>query len=116
MTAEVKNNFTKMYADLIVRRIFMDIAGNNRRLNKARATESANKSDARSVRTQRHWQVARTVDLCLEEIEKKQMQLAEMDYLTNWSDNLHQERYKFVQKYPEILEEYESSYKWRVEA
>ncbi|EMN0581708.1 DUF1140 family protein, partial [Enterococcus faecium] len=33
-------------------------------------------------------------------------QMRELDRQTNWSKKLHQDRFKFVEKYKEILEEY----------
>ncbi|WP_146089585.1 DUF1140 family protein, partial [Enterococcus faecium] len=33
-------------------------------------------------------------------------QMRELDRQTNWSKKLHQDRFKFVEKYREILNEY----------
>lgn len=105
----------KAYQDILIRKIFQKIASYEKRLNNARKTETDNKQTYSAVCSQRHWQASATIDLCLKEIERLQLELVEMDELTNWSDNLHQDRYKFVEKYPTVLENYESSYKWRVE-
>lgn len=63
-----------------------------------------------SVRTQRHWQAVATVDLCIGETKKKYEALIELDKQVNWSRNLHQDRYKFVEKYPDILKTYYENY------
>lgn len=96
-------DFTKNYAPLIVKDIFKEIRSYSKQLERARKTELDNKSDARSVRSQRHWKASATVDLCLREIDSLYERLAVLNYQVNWSDDFHQDRYKFTEKYPEIM-------------
>ncbi|CRH23016.1 conserved hypothetical protein [Carnobacterium maltaromaticum] len=103
-------DFTKNYAPLIVKDIFKEIRSYNKQLERARKTELDNKSDARSVRSQRHWKASATVDLCLREIDSLYERLAVLDSRASWSHDLHQDRYKFTEKYPEIMGKYKEGY------
>lgn len=58
------------------------------------------------VRTSRHWKAAANIEFYYKEIQKGFDQMRELDWQTNWSKKLHQDRFKFVEKYREILDEY----------
>ncbi|HAQ6619437.1 TPA: DUF1140 family protein, partial [Enterococcus faecium] len=46
------------------------------------------------------------IEFYYNEIQKGFDQMRELDRQTNWSKKLHQDRFKFVEKYREILNEY----------
>ncbi len=104
-------NFTRLHSALISKEIFKEISRYKKRLEKSRKTELENKESANSVRTQRHWQASATTDLCIREIENKYSALKELDDQTSWSSYLHQDRFSFVNKYADILEEYQDKYR-----
>ncbi|MGN8982532.1 DUF1140 family protein [Enterococcus villorum] len=58
------------------------------------------------ARTMRHWRAAANDEFYYKEIQKGFDQMHELDKQTGWSQKLHQDRFKFVEKYKEILDEY----------
>ncbi len=56
------------------------------------------------MRSSRHWKAAANIEFYYNEIQKGFDQMRELDKQTNWSQKLHQDRFKFVEKYKEILE------------
>lgn len=100
------NNFAKMYVALIAKEVFKEINSYEKQYDRAMKRELENKSDASSVRSQRHWKASATVDLCIKQIGELYGRLAELDKQTNWSSNLHQDRFKFIEKYPQIIKKY----------
>lgn len=104
-------NFTKKFAPLIAKEIIKEINSTAMQLIKYRNKEMENKKDYNSVRSQRHWKAVAAVELSLARIKELYHQLVDLDNQTGWSDDLHQDRYKFKNKYPSVINEYISSYK-----
>lgn len=63
------------------------------------------------ARTMRHWRAAANNEFYYAEIQKGFEMMRELDQQTNWSQKLYQDRFKFVEKYREILEEYKEDSK-----
>ena len=61
---------------------------------------------AAEVGTSRHWSAVRGMEQSQEEMDTSIEQLLAMDEITQWSRKLHQDRYKFVQKYDIAMEKY----------
>lgn len=107
----MENNFTKKYAPLIAKEIFKEIALCEKRLIKYRQKELENKMEYHSVRSQRHWKAAAAVDFSIDRINKLYLQLIDLDNQTGWSNNLNQDRFKFVEKYPDVIKNHKSNLK-----
>ena len=102
-------DFTLLYSDLILKELFRKIATRTKAKIKSEKTRSENA--IHSVTTQRHWQAAAKSELHYKEIVKGYEQMRGLDNQTNWSGKLNQERFKFIEKYPDILKRYEDFYK-----
>ena len=83
------------YSDIILKKIMMKIQ-----------KDKKSKERGSGVRTSRHWKAAANIEFYYKEIQKGFDQMRELDRQTNWSKKLHQDRFKFVEKYREILDEY----------
>ena len=102
-------DFTLLYSDLILKDLFRKIA--TRTKAKIKSEETRSENAIHSVTTQRHWQAAAKSEMHYKEIVKGYEQMRGLDNQTNWSGKLNQERFKFIEKYPDILKRYEDFYK-----
>lgn len=59
-----------------------------------------------SVRTSAYWKSVGNAEFYIKEIYQKLSALSEMDRLFRWSEHLHQEPLKFIEKYPRVMEKY----------
>ena len=59
-----------------------------------------------SVRTSAYWKSVGNAEFYIKETYQKLSALAEMDRLFRWSERLHQEQLKFIEKYPRVMEKY----------
>ena len=59
-----------------------------------------------SVRTSAHWKSVGNAEFYIKETYQKLSALAEIDRLFHWSERLHQEQLKFIEKYPRVMEKY----------
>lgn len=103
-------NFTKLYADMILKKLMQEINSKQKQLWGARQRELELKQTAADVRTQKHWQTSAWVDLLIKEIETGYQRLHDLDEQTDWMLNVFngQDRFKFVkEKYSHILKEYD---------
>ena len=106
---EPKTDFTTLYSGFILKDIVKNISKNEKSKVKAEQVKSDNA--IHSVTTQRHWQAAAKSEHLYKEIVKGYNQMKELDDLTSWSSKLIQDRFKFLSKYPEIMNRYEVFYK-----
>lgn len=64
-----------------------------------------NKADEMaSHTTQKYWQTHNKIEQCEKEMRVIIEELNELDNLYKWRSNLHQERFNFITKEPELLE------------
>lgn len=70
---------------------------------------ASNTSYNAEVGTSRYWKAISSMELAQFEFDDYMKQLKFMDNLTQWSEKLHQERYKFVEKYDIVMEKYKLS-------
>lgn len=54
--------------------------------------------------TQKYWQTHNKIEQCEKEMRVIIEELNELDNLYKWRTNLHQERFNFITKEPELLE------------
>ena len=94
--------------DLLLRHAHLIVKSLLQRLDKAykRFLKFSNTSLAAEISTSRHWSAVRGMEQSQEEMDSCIEQLLAMDEITQWSDKLHQDRYKFVQKYDIAMEKY----------
>lgn len=59
---------------------------------------------ASGVRSSAHWKSVASFQQCYAERERLYEELKELNDLTNFLANLHQDRYKFIDKYQNIIE------------
>lgn len=102
-------DFTLLYSSLILKDIVKDISKHEKAKVKAELVRSENA--IHSVTTQRHWQAAARAEHLYTETVKGYRRMKELDKLTNWSSKLNQERFSFLNKYPEVMKRYEEFYK-----
>lgn len=107
------NDFVKLYVALIAKEIFKEINSYEKQYSRALKTEIENKANANSVRSQRHWKASATVDLCIKQLDQLYGRLVELDRQANWSSYLHQERFKFIEKYPKVIKKYMDVYEFK---
>lgn len=94
------------YSDIILKKIMMKIQKDKKAKERAELVKLEMAETAAGVRSSRHWKAAANSEFYYKEIQEGFDQMCELDRQTNWSKRLHQDRYKFVEKYKEILEEY----------
>lgn len=58
------------------------------------------------VSTNQYWKAVEGMEQTQLELQKLLDELVLMDEYTQWSEKLHQDRYKFVQKYDVVFEKY----------
>ena len=69
----------------------------------------SNTSNEAEVGTSRYWKEVATAEKTQREIKGLIEQLKAMDEYTQWSEKLHQDRYKFIEKYDIVMEKYKLS-------
>ena len=66
----------------------------------------SNTSYEAEVGTSRYWKAVSGMEQTQLELDQLISELAAMDEYTRWSEKLHQDRYKFVEKYDIAMEKY----------
>lgn len=94
------------YSDIILKKIMMKIQKDKKAKERAEIVKLEMAETGSGVRTSRHWKAAANIEFYYEEMQKGFQQMKELDEQTNWSQKLHQDRFKFIEKYKEILDEY----------
>lgn len=94
------------YSDIILKKIMMKIQKDKKSKERAELVKLEMAETGSGVRTSRHWKAATNIEFYYKEIQKGFDQMRELDKQTGWSQKLHQDRFKFVEKYKEILDEY----------
>lgn len=99
-------DFTTQYSDLILKKIMSKIQKDKKAKERAELVKLKAAETGTGVRTMRHWKAASNIEFYYSEIQKGFKQMRKLDELANWTDKLHQDRFKFVEKYQEILDDY----------
>lgn len=99
-------DFPKLYCDVILKKIIAKLQRDIKAQETAMIRRLVNSTDGSSVRTQRHWKAAADDEFYYKEIQTGFDRMKELDDLTNWSSNLHQDRFKFLSRYESILKDY----------
>ncbi|EOA3406122.1 DUF1140 family protein [Enterococcus hirae] len=99
-------NLITQYSDIILKKIMMKIQKDKKSKERAELVKLEMAETGSGVRTSRHWKATANIEFYYKEIQKGFEQMRELDRQTNWSKKLHQDRFKFVEKYREILNEY----------
>ncbi|MGL9827700.1 DUF1140 family protein [Enterococcus sp. DIV0436a] len=94
------------YSDIILKKIMVKIQKDKKAKKQAELVKLKMAETGLGVRTARHWKATANIEFYYKEIQKGFEQMRELDRQTNWSKKLHQDRFKFVEKYREILNEY----------
>ena len=94
------------YSDIILKKIMMKIKKDKKSKERAELIKLEMAETGAGVRSSRRWKAAANIEFYYKEIQKGFDQMRELDKQTGWSQKLHQDRFKFVEKYREILEEY----------
>ena len=105
---EVQNeteDVVRKYATIIVKNIMSTIESNEKKREKATERKLKESETAGGVRSMRHWKATAGISFYYEENQKLLNELVHINRLTNFTENLHQDRYKFVEKYPFALSE-----------
>ena len=69
-----------------------------------RLTEMNKPDEMESHTTQRYWQTHNKIEQCEKEMRIIIEELNELNNLYKWQANLHQERFDFITKEPELLQ------------
>ena len=99
------------YSDIILKKIMAKIQKDKKAKERAEIVKLEMAETGAGVRSSRHWKAVANIEFYYNEIQKGFDQMRELDQQTNWSKKLHQDRFKFVEKYREILEEYKEDSK-----
>ncbi|EMF0114445.1 DUF1140 family protein [Enterococcus hirae] len=94
------------YSDIILKKIMMKIQKDKKAKERAEIVKLEMAETGSGVRTSRHWKAVANIEFYYKEIQKGFEQMRELDKQTGWSQKLYQDRFKFVEKYMGILEEY----------
>lgn len=94
------------YSDIILKKIMAKIQKDKKAKERAELVKSEMAETGAGVRSGRHWKAVANIEFYYEEIKKGFEQMRELDRQTSWNQKLHQDRFKFVEKYKEILKEY----------
>lgn len=90
----------KRYSHVILKEILKNIKSVNTKRNKALDTNLNAECG-----TSRYWKALGDVEHYNKEIEAYKADLKQLDDVSEWSKKLHQDRYKFVEKYRDVLRE-----------
>ncbi|EMF0272161.1 DUF1140 family protein [Enterococcus hirae] len=94
------------YSDIILKKIMMKIQKDKKAKKRAELVKLEMAETGSGVRTARHWKAVANIEFYYKEIQKSFEQMRELDKQTGWTQKLHQDRFKFVEKYKKILDEY----------
>jgi hypothetical protein len=103
-------NFTKYYADTILKKIVVMVNTNMVKKEKADKTKLEQAETGSGVRTQRHWQSIASSEQFYERIETGLQMMKELDEQVDWTEKLDQDRFNFLKKYPNVIKEFCSKY------
>ena len=103
MTAE---EIVQNYQIKLMKIIFKEIDSLMAKKEKADINAQKLAENGNSVRTSAHWKSVGNAEFYIKDIYQKLSALAEMDRLFHWSERLHQEQLKFIEKYPRVIEKY----------
>lgn len=94
--------------DLLLRHAHLIVKSLLQQLDRAykRFLKFSDTSLAAEISTSRHWSAVRGMEQSQEEMDSYIEQLKAMDEYTQWSEKLHQDRYKFIEKYDIVMEKY----------
>lgn len=113
MEVNQPTDFVAAYSDLILKKIVAGIVSNQKKQLKAAAIAMSTAETAQQVRSMRHWRAVSDSELYYKEIRKGFHQMNELDYLTSWTQKLHQDRFNFLysKKYAGVLNHYLTTYR-----
>ena len=94
-------DFTMLYADMIAKDIYKKI---NQLINKREKINARIVEMGKCDKTQRYWSAIAATEQSTNEIESLLERLIDLDNQTNFSSKLHQDRFKFIEKYSEVHE------------
>lgn len=100
------NDLLLRHAHLIVKSLLQQIDRTYKRFLKF-----SNTSYSSEIGTSQYWKAVAGMEQSQEEMDSYIEQLKFMDEYTQWSDKLHQDRYKFVEKYDIAMEKYKGVFK-----
>lgn len=95
--------------DLLIRHAHLIVKSLLQQLDKAykRFLKFSNTSYNAEIGTSQYWKAIEGMEQTQLELQQLLEELAVMDEYTQWSDKLHQDRYKFVEKYDIAMEKYD---------
>lgn len=95
-------NFTQLYVDVILLKLLKQLESNNKKL----ATTSEKRLAQGLARpTQQFWKSVNRHELAIKEVETIKERIKDLNEQTHFMNMLHQDRFKFVEKYKYLLEE-----------
>lgn len=104
------NDILINYSTKLLKIIFKEIESIEKKLEKAGRTREEASKTFNGVISQRHWKSVGDEELYIKEINEKMETLNKLDELCRWSELLHQDRLKFIEKYDEVLKKYKFKY------
>lgn len=104
------NDILKNYSTKLLKIIFKEIESLEKKLDKARAVREKTHDTLLNVNSQRYWKSVGDEELYIKEINEKMETLNKLDELCRWSELLHQDRLKFIEKHDEVLKKYKFKY------
>lgn len=98
------NQLVKKHSVLILKKILSSIRNLDKKIENVTQRKLALGISASGVRSSAHWKSVASFEQYYSEREQLYKELKELNDITSFITNLHQDRYKFVGKYRNILE------------
>lgn len=102
----------KKNAPLMIKNICSEIRKTNKKIEDGTKKKMQLASTASGVRSSAHWKLVASHDVYIAELEKLYSELRVIHELTRFTELTHQDRYKFLDKYTDILEKVEWHLTW----
>lgn len=98
------NQLVKKHSVLILKKTLSSIRNLDKKIENVTQRKLALGISASGVRSSAHWKSVASFEQYYAEREQLYKELKELDDITNFMTNLHQDRYKFIEEYRNILE------------
>jgi len=98
------NQLVKKHSVFILKKTLSSIRNLDEKIENVTQRKLALGISASGVRSSAHWKSVASFQLYYTEREQLYKELKELNDITNFIENLHQDRYKFVEKYQNIID------------
>lgn len=101
---DVAIQLIQKHSAMLIKKTLSSIQVLNVKIEKATNRKVELGLSASGVRSSAHWKSVASFQQCYAERERLYEELKELNKLTNFMTNLHQDRYKFISKYQNVID------------